>query len=562
MKKIAIISFLIIVYINLSAQQEYKSPIRIPLFLSANFGELRPNHFHSGIDIKTENTINKPIYAIEDGYISRVSVSAGGYGLAIYVDQINGETAVYGHLNSFMPKISEYVKNKQYEQESFKIDLNIDKNIFPVKKGDLIAYSGNSGSSAGPHLHFEIRNTKSQLALDPLPYYKHLIEDSQPPLVKGIAVYPIQNKGIVNSGKTPLRFSVLKQKNGDYGIIKDSIQAWGIIGIGIHAIDRMDGTTNIFGVKAVRLYCDGNKVFSSDISSVRLDQTRMINSFVDFDYWTKKRIFYMKSFVEPGNKLPIYTTINNGYINIDEERTYNLTYELEDLYGNITVYKFPLEGRKQIIPTQEKCSQKMDWDANNYFITESFSLIIPKNNLYDNICFNFKQKKTTNQLSNQFAVHDSYVPLNGFCEIKIRLNKDTLVNKNQYGIVRINGKNESWLGGTYSNGSISSKIRELGHNYAIAIDNQAPVITPVKPKKWVSDRKIKVKISDNKSGIKSYRGTIDGNYVLFVNDIKSSVYSYSFDPKRFIQSDQMHKFELTVVDQCGNTTYYEYEFKY
>ena len=197
MKKIFLF-ILISISLNLSAQNIYRSPLDIPLILSANFGELRPNHFHSGVDFKTQGVVNKPVYSIEDGYVSRISVSPSGYGLAIYVDHPStGQTSVYGHINKFTPKITKYIKEKQYEQEAYKIDLKLSANEFPVKKGDLIAYSGNTGSSGGPHVHFEIRNTSDQLALDPLVYYKDRIEDTQAPLIKGIAIYASEGKGAV-----------------------------------------------------------------------------------------------------------------------------------------------------------------------------------------------------------------------------------------------------------------------------------------------------------------------------------------------------------------------------
>lgn len=561
MKRTLIYIFLIIYTCGITAQIQYKSPLDIPLILSANFGELRPNHFHSGIDLKTAGVINKSVYSIEDGYVSRISVSPSGYGLAIYVSHTTGQTSVYGHINKFAPKIAEYVKEKQYEKESFSVDITLNNDVFPVKKGDLIAYSGNTGSSGGPHVHFEIRDTETQEAQDPLVYYKDKINDSRPPLIKGIAFYPVNEKGAVDFSRDPARKTITTLKSGNYASLKDTVQAWGTIGVGVYANDRMDGTTNIYGVKKVRLYCDNIEIFSSDISNVDFGKTRMINSMTDYEYWSQKKVFYQKSFVEPGNKLPIYKTVNNGYININEERIYNLRYELEDLYGNQTDYSFCVKGREQTIPQKKRCSQLMLWNEESNYKSENFSLNIPKEYLYDNLCFILKDKKSASHYSDIFIVNDTRVPLHNFCDMSIRVTKDTLVNKAQYGIVQINGVNEYWVGGTYDNGSITARIRELGQTYAVSSDTKAPAITPVQPARWVRNGEIRIRLSDNKSGIRSWKGTIDGNYALFEKDVKSPFYIYKFDIKR-LKKGQNHKLVFTATDGAGNSASYEYEFRY
>lgn len=561
MKKIVILLFYVCLFSHIIAQDQYRPPLDIPIMLSANFGELRPNHFHSGIDLKTAGVINKPVYSIADGYVSRISVSPSGYGLAIYVTHATGQTSVYGHLNKYVSKVAEYVKVKQYEQESFSVDLKVEKDLFPVKKGDLIAYSGNSGSSGGPHVHFEIRDTESQMAVDPLVYYKDVIRDSQPPHIKGFAVYPVNEKGAADFSRDPARRSISIKKGGTYTPIKDTIEVWGVIGFGVYANDRMNGTGNIYGVKKVRLFCDGIEIYSSDISNVDFSTTRMINSFVDYEYWAKKKTFYQKMFVEPGNRLPIYETVNNGYVDIKEERLYNLRCELEDLYGNQTVYDFYVKGTEQTIPQKKRCMQQMKWNQDNDFSAGRFSLSILRGCLYDDLCFILKNKPSGKYFSDIYRVNDVHIPLHNYSEMSIPLVKDTVNNKSHYGVVRIDGTRESWIGGKYENGVVKARIRDLGYSYAVSTDTQAPVITPVQPARWVRNAEIKIKLSDNKSGIRSYRGTIDGNFVLFTNDVKSSVYIYKFDAKR-LKKGQNHKLVFTAVDGAGNTGNYEYMFNY
>lgn len=555
--KRALLFILLFQSIYSHAQHNYRSPLDIPIVLSANFAELRPNHFHSGIDLKTAGIINKPVYAIEDGYVSRISVSPSGYGLALYLTHTTGQMSVYGHLEKFAPKIAEYVKNKQYEFEQFRVDLKVEKDLIPVKKSDFIAYSGNTGSSFGPHVHFEIRSEDGETALDPLPYYKNQIKDTEPPQIKAIAVYPIDGKGVVNGKAVPFRHNIATTKKAK----SETIQAWGTIGVGVNAIDKMTGTTNIYGVKSVRLTCDGAEIFHSDISDFSFAQTRMINSLTDYDYWYKHKSFYMKSFVEPGNKLPIYKTINNGYINIDKEKIYKLKYELEDLYGNKRNYQFEVVGKKQSISAPKPCSLVMTWEYNNYYLSDDFKLIVPKGYLYDDIGFVLEKKANQKYFSPIYSVHNKHIPLDAFCDMTIKLENDTLSNKAHYGIVRKNGTNELWIGGEYNDGKMTAKIRELGHEYAVSYDSRPPTITPMNPARWTAQRKIVMRMSDNKSGIKSYKGTIDGEFVLFENDAKKPDYTYNFDPKR-LEKGKTHKFVFTATDACGNTATYEYEFKY
>ena len=283
--------------------QNYSSPLRIPISLSANFGELRNNHFHGGIDYRTQQVENKPIYSIGDGYISRINISPSGYGLALYIDHPTGHTSVYGHMNSFSKKIQDFITEKQYEKETYRIDYSPQPNEITVKQGEQIGLSGNTGGSGGPHLHFEIRDTKTQDPLDVLDFLGKTMTDTRKPDIRGIAFYPQEGKGVVNGSSNPLRQNVGKSKSGTpLGI--GTVQAWGVIGVGVKASDLMNGTSNVFGVKYVRLFVDGNPVFSSSMNRFSFDKTRMLNSFVDFEDWRLRKSFFMKSFVEPGNTLP------------------------------------------------------------------------------------------------------------------------------------------------------------------------------------------------------------------------------------------------------------------
>lgn len=550
---------LLMAYAMPSIAQQYRFPVNVTPALSANFGELRSNHFHSGIDFKTEQVVNKPIFAIANGYISRISVSPGGYGLALYIDHpATGHTSVYGHLNSFSKEIAEWVKARQYEMESYTVNLYPDTNELPVKAGQQIALSGNTGGSGGPHLHFEIRDTQSEHPLDPLQYLAN-IPDTRKPDIRGIAFYPIYNKGIVNGIKTPTRLNIGKDSNGNPLGLPQTINAWGTIGIGVKAYDRMNGQSNIYGVRNVRLFVDDKQVFSSSLARFSFSDTRMINTFTDFEDWKNRRSFYMKSFVEPGNTLPFINAVNSGYIEINEERPYKLRYELEDFAGNVLKYNFTINGKSQPIEHQFACDNSMFWDVDNNFSQMGFIINIPRNSLYNQICFNYKKTKTEKYFSDIHQVHDTPVPLHNRAEMWIMLNTDTLENKSNYGVVSINKNGtENWIGGKYGKGGVTATISELGNRYAISCDTIAPTITPVSPETWKSQRRISIRLRDNKSGISSFRGEINGKFILFKHDIKSTTYTYLFDNER-LPKDEKLIFTFTAIDGAGNSTQYTKE---
>ncbi len=552
--------FSLITFSSVSAQN-YSSPVRIPISLSANFGELRNNHFHGGIDYRTQQVENKPIYSIGDGYVSRINISPGGYGLALYIDHPAGHTSVYGHLNSFSKKIQDFIVEKQYEKETYRIDYYLQPNEITVKQGEQIGLSGNTGSSGGPHLHFEIRDQQSQDPMDVFDFLGKTMTDTRKPDIRGIAFYPQAGKGVVNGSSNPLRLNVGKSKSGTpMGI--GTVQAWGVIGVGVKAYDLMNGTSNVYGVKYVRLFVDGTQVFSSSMNRFSFDKTRMLNSFVDFEDWHTRKSFYMKSFVEPGNTLPLYQNLFDGYITINKEKNYNLRYELEDFFGNKTTYSFVVAGKKQTIPQSIKCTNFMAWNISNWYFEPDFSLTIPLGNLYTDFCYSHRKTASPRYFSDIHQVNSKPVPLHKNGQIRINLKNQNLTDTTRYGIVKIarNGK-ESWIGGTYREGGVEASINELGDRYAINRDTVAPVITPLAPAQWIQQKRIRIRLSDSKSGISTFKGEINGKFVLFKHDMKSDIYTYTFDDSRLTKG-QKQTITFTATDGAGNTSEYKYEFSY
>lgn len=542
--------------------QNFVSPINFTPSLSANFGELRNNHFHSGIDYRTQQVENKPIFSIDEGFVSRINISPTGYGLALYIDHPSGHTSVYGHLNSFSQKITNYIRQKQYEKETYRIDYYLQPGEITVKKGEQIALSGNTGGSGGPHLHFEIRDTKTQDPLDVLNFLGRTVNDKASPDVRMIAVYPQEGKGVVNGSSAPLRQNIGRTKSGTYAAPARAINAWGKIGLGIKSYDRIQGTSNIYGVEKVILTVDGKTVFTSDINRLSFDKTRMINSFMDFEDWRNSRSMIMKSFVEPGNKLDFITAINDGFIEINAEKNYNVRYELTDHYGNRTVYSFIIKGVKQNIPQPTKCENFMTYLLSNSFVDADFSLTIPLGNLYTDICYKHSKTASPKYFSPIHRVNNKPVPLHRNGQIWLKQTKSADVDSTKFGIIKIdkNGK-ESWIGGTYKNGGLEANINELGDRFAIDVDTIAPTITPVIPSNWLARKRIVVQLKDNKSGISSFRGEINGKFILMSHDTKSTSYTYIFDDSRLVKGENQ-KFTFTATDGAGNKSDYSYEFLY
>lgn len=529
--------------------QTLRNPFDFPILLSGNFGELRSNHFHSGIDFKTQGAEGKAVHAVAPGYVSRISISPWGYGNALYLTHPDGTTTVYGHLKRFNPEIAQYAKEQQYQQESFRVDLQLRPEQFPVETGDIIAYSGNTGSSAGPHLHFEVRDTETEEVLDPMAYFLDQITDKRPPKIQGIRVSPMEGKGMVNGKSRAASFSIVTNKEGRQSL-NGSIRAWGEIGLAVKAIDLMDQTSNVYGVRNIRLSVDGLVVFESDLDRYSFDETRYLNSFTDFAEWKRHHSFYMRSYIEPGNRLRFIESINRGILTIDEPRTYRVTYTLTDLAGNSSRFSFSIEGEEQPIEeidTEEKVH--FAWNSDNRFGAKGIRLYIPKGNLYNDLYFDYHTKEDSTALATTHILHNQPVALHNQAQLSLRLQVDTLPDKSRYGIVKKQDGRLSWIGGVYRNGWINGSIKELGV-YTLAADTEAPQILPVNKNNWAKSHLYQFRLTDNLSGVATYRGEIDGEFVLFEMSNRS-VISYKVDRQRFAPGK--HTLRITVTDGAGNS---------
>lgn len=530
-------------------ESKFCSPFDFPILLSANFGELRPNHFHNGLDIKTQGVTGKPIHCIADGYVSRVAVLHGGYGQAIYVTHPNGLTSVYGHVISFAKNIQACVRQYQYAHETFVCDLKFQPRQFPVKKGDIIALSGNEGASAGPHLHLELRRTETGEYIDPMPYFKHLLKDSKAPVGSLIGIYPIQGKGVVNGSSHKKLLAI--------GNLKQPVHAWGEIYTGISAKDYMDGTSNFYGVHSVTLYVDSVQVFNSTTDKVLPDENRMINGFTDYEELTRTRRLIMRSYKLPGNRLRLlHTNENRGAVTIDEERDYHFRYVLEDNFGNRRTYQFIVKGKRQDIPEYKpEANEMLYWNRTNVIQKPGMELVVPRYHVYENVPLRTDMRGDSSRIAFDYILDAGRTPIHSYCDLSIGLRHMPVADTTKYYIVQKAGKWRSSMGGKYASGWIKTRVRSLG-TFSVDVDTIAPQITPIGQGGWRTSRNIRFRIKDMESGIGSYKVYIDGKFVLF--GLKKGILVIQ-DPEK-VKKGVPHKLEVTVTDQCGNMARKEYKF--
>lgn len=542
----------------------FRSPLDIPLFLSGNFGELRSNHFHAGLDIKTQGVQGQKVYSIADGYVSRIKVSPYGYGNAIYVTHPNGFTSVYGHLQKYNDKIHQVVEAYQYKKEEFEVELFPPPFSMQVKKGELIAYSGNSGGSGGPHLHFEIRKTSNEHPMNPL-FFGFSVSDRVKPEIYAVTIYPLNDTSYVNSTNKAQRF-IARGSNGSYTIpLKSQLKVQGKIGFGIETVDRMSGTSNKYGLHNIQLKHNNELIFEQQIDEFAFHEGRYINSHIDFEMYRKTRRRVQKSFVQEGNRLRIYKR-KNGQINCSDGEEHVMEYTVGDLNNNSSTVSFTVQSvdfnvQANLTSKDEKDITFMSHNQKNTLLRPNLLLNIPNGALYADTYFEYSETDGTSKtVSSVYWLHNHFTPLHKKMTVAIKNKKLTPYQKSKALIVSTTDK-RSWYaeGGTWNGDNISVRTRSFG-GYAIALDTISPRITPINiyPNAQMTNKwSITLKITDNLSGIHSYRGTVDGNWIIMEYDAKNDKLSYFFDEKIATGN---HTFKLVVKDEVGNKSVYEADF--
>ncbi len=533
------------------------------MFLSGSFAELRSNHFHSGIDIKTQGTTGLPIYTTADGYISRISVSPSGFGNALYINHPNGTTTVYGHLQSFSPAIDKYVKDKQYKNFSFRVDLQVPEYLFPVKQNEEIAKSGNSGSSGGPHLHFEIRDSKTEEPLNPLKYNFPVV-DKIAPKIFSVLIVPLSEDSHVNYGQTQRSYPVVFY-DGKYHLKNNpTLPVSGKIGIAVQTNDYLDGTYNKCGINLLQMSVDEETYFMFQLNRFSFDNSRYINSHIVYDEYINSKRRFIKTWIEPGNQLPIYNhNGTTGIISPEQDNTQVVEIKLQDSYGNTSAISFSIKGsfkNRQENISEDKVT--FNYTKENRFDTDSFEVIIPEGALYENFNFEYSKKSSSDTFySSYHFIHNKTVPLHTNATIRIKPNNLPDELKSKVIMANVDKSGELYaVGGEYINGWVETKTRTLG-TYVLVVDTIAPTIMPLSMEQnaLTESSRIRFKITDDLAGVKAIEGLLDGRWALFDYDPKTNRITHYFDKERF-EFNKRHELKLTITDYRENSAVYEASF--
>ena len=561
MKKILIL-LIILFSSNLIFSQDYINPLDFRLLLSGTFGELRGNHFHAGIDFKTKGVEGQNIYAIADGYISRIKVSSYGYGKALYINHPDGKTSVYAHLQKFSKKIDTIVKKEHYKRKQFEINIFPKANSIKVKQGEIIALSGNSGSSQGAHLHFEIRDTKTEHPLDPLDYGFKVI-DNISPILKEIKIFDIDNHNFSSTYK-------ISKKNKKY-YTQDTIYSNSKVGIGIYTYDQSNDAYNKNGVNDIKMYIDSVLIYHFELDQLDFSKNKYINAHIDYEEKVLSKRKFHKCFRLPNNSLKNYKTlINNGYYKLDDNKNHLVEIEVSDSYDNISNLSFIL--KKSITASENKTITNIDkpdasttklfyWYNENNFNTDNFKLSINKNYLYETIDFNYLLKDSIKGTYGKIhQCHFETVPLHKAAKISIRANVPSRLKDKVY-IAKVKDNKFIYYGNKWENSYLSAKISQFG-DFAVAADSIKPKITGVNiyPGKEIKNQTtIKCLIEDKESGIKKFEGKINGQWILMEYDHKRKLLQYDFN--EIIKKGE-NLFTLDVLDMLGNVKKYSAKFYY
>ena len=533
-------------------------PFDFPLVLAGNFGELRPYHFHGGLDFKTQGVTGKPIHCAADGYVSQIIVSPWGYGRAIFVTHPEiGLITVYGHLDAFADKIAKKVEAEQIKRESFAVDLEFPQGEIPITRGEIIGLSGNAGSSGGPHLHMEVREIASGNAIDPLRFFDDRITDNTPPEVRRLSLIPLDGATVDGKGGTPSR--------RDKGEFSRPFTAWGLVVPAIEAYDRMNGTSNIFGIKHLTLKVDGIEMYRRTIDHFRFDHNRAINSLVYFPDYVNNGRWTMTTLDPPSHPLSDNVTTNafNGVLYVLEERTYHCEFILSDHYGNSLTVPFNIEGKKSPYRAAETKGAVINSGSLATIVIPEAKVAIMPFTLFAPTPIEVTAATDRRFLSPLVSVGDQHIPVNQpfLLAIPLPANADT----QRLCLVRVNGDNLAAVDSRVTAGHIAAECGRFG-KYAIASDTVPPTIshfTGVVPVANDSSanapRQLCLRIADNLTGIDSYKCYIDNRFVIFEHDGKTATIAYRLNPNK-VARGKKHVLKVVVTDAVGNKRESSFDF--
>ena len=537
----------------------FRDPLNVPISLAANFGELRANHYHMGLDIRTEKRENLPVFAAAEGYIARVSVAPLGFGKAIYINHPNGYTTVYGHLNDFFPALAAYVKQQQYKKENWRIALDFSPLQFPVKKGELIAYSGNTGGSQGPHLHFEIRRTVDDTNINPL-LFGLPIPDNVSPVIRRLAIYDGSHSIYEQSPK------ILYVRNGDGGFVLpvDTLLVNSPkVGLAISAFDSQSGSINPNGIYQADLYDDDQWVSGFQMDVINYENTRNINAHIDYKTKATGGPWLQQLFRLPGYNNSIYSPgKSNGVLDISDGQVHRIRVDVKDAYGNNSTLNLKLKYRLPNALAFSSWTGKMFYpQLLGVFETDDCAFYLGEKSLYDSVHINYSSSVSTvkGAVSLVYAIGEEYIPLQEDMLVRIRPASDfPLAKKDRVIMLRTISDGKDVRKVEWQNGWASARFGGFG-NFQLILDEEPPSINPQGFKDGANMKRavrIAIAVKDNLGAYKNFRAELDGKWLRFTND-KEHSFIYKFDEHC---APGKHSLKIIVEDEAGNVASRNFAF--
>ncbi len=545
-------------------QDYFRSPVDKTIFLSGTFGELRPNHFHAGIDIKAHNgKVGQNLYAAAEGTISRIKVQSGGYGNVLYISHPRGYTTVYAHLHKFTKEVADFVKAEQYKRKSFEVDLYPAAGKFTFEKGEVIGKLGTSGRSFGPHLHFEIRDSKTEKPINPL-LFGFSVRDNLAPKLHQLKAYFLNDKLNTLDTKT---YDLVKLATGKYKLRQDTINlgAWRV-GFGLKAYDHMNGAPNWNGVYQADLFENNSLSYSYEMETFAFSESRFINAHLDYEEQVAKKSYFNRLFRLPGNKLTIYNEQKTkGVIKLSNRKATKIMMQVTDANGNLSTLEFWVKRGEVKDYDGEAFNYLLPYGEENLIDNKTIRVYLPKGTLYENLYMKYRSSRDDSEgvFSPVYHLHNYKTPVHKYFDLAIQ--PDLIpVELRDKAFIAYCGKSQEMqnCGGKWENGKLVAKVRAFG-DYCVMVDTKAPSITPVTFKSNLKGySRMTFKIKDNfpttgRAADLKYKATVDGQWILMEYDAKNDLLIHRFDGQ--IAAGK-HDFRLEVSDDRGNTKVFERSF--